>query len=129
MFLSDATVLMFTFTILLNFLYLYSPIESIETGILYKTCEECLKTACHIQKKRPCNTRLLADYKFICFECPPEFGNEQFYSEDDCLKGCTDPSYHCVCDFSCFMCVQKEGFDKANFTECNIDPNEEITCV
>jgi len=129
MFLSDAAVPVFTFTILLGFLYLYSPIESMETGTIYELCEDCLKSKCHTEHKRPCITRWLPDFNFTCFLCPPEFGNDQFYTEDDCLKGCTDPAYHCVCDYMCYMCVQKVGFDKANFTECNIDPNEKITCV
>ncbi|CAI6367880.1 unnamed protein product [Macrosiphum euphorbiae] len=99
--LSDAAVPVFTFTILLSFLYLYSPIESMETDS--RQGLPALRGLSEIEK------------------------NKQFYSQQDCLEGCTGEDYHCACDFSCYMCV-KEGFDKANFTDCNI-PNEVPTCV
>ncbi|NP_001288152.1 uncharacterized protein LOC103310587 [Acyrthosiphon pisum] len=128
MFLLDAAVPVIAFFLLFNFLYLYSPIESMESGWIFKTCDACLQSTCHTENKRPCYTRWNVDYNFTCFMCPPEFGNDQYFYEDECLKGCTDEKKHCVCDFWCYMCVAKEGFDKANFTQCIVDPNEEINC-
>ncbi|CAI6346725.1 unnamed protein product [Macrosiphum euphorbiae] len=123
-----AAVPLIGFFLLFDFLYLYSPIESMESGVIFKSCNACLISDCHVKDNRPCYTRWAADYNFTCFYCKPEFGNKQFFTEEDCLKGCTDESKHCVCDFYCYMCVAKEGFDKANFTGCLVDPNEQIDC-
>nr|AFK66767.1 hypothetical protein [Acyrthosiphon pisum] len=57
MFLSYAAVAVFSFAILLNLFYLYSPVESSATGLLYPLCEDCLKSDCHVKSKRPCETR------------------------------------------------------------------------
>ncbi|CAI6347186.1 unnamed protein product [Macrosiphum euphorbiae] len=72
MFLSNAALSVIAFFSLFNVLYLYSPIESGEVGRLYKTCDECLKSECHAENKRPCYTRWDNEYNFTCFLCPDE---------------------------------------------------------
>ncbi|CAI6347185.1 unnamed protein product [Macrosiphum euphorbiae] len=99
MFLSNAALSVIAFFSLFNVLYLYSPIESGEVGRLYKTCDECLKSECHAENKRPCYTRWDND-------------------EGECNKGCTDETMECACDSACYMWVPKEGFDKTNLTPC-----------
>ncbi|XP_060881534.1 uncharacterized protein LOC132953012 [Metopolophium dirhodum] len=130
MFLSYAAVAVFTFAILLNIFYLYSPVESAANGFMYELCEECLKSECHVNRKRPCLTIDHPQYKFTCYTCDPENLNPQFYSKLECLHGCTDPSKFCVCDGSCYMCVVKEGADLFNFMDCAVpDKEEQPTCV
>ncbi|CAI6363378.1 unnamed protein product [Macrosiphum euphorbiae] len=102
-----------------------------ESGVLFKTCNDCLISDCHVKDNRPCNDRFSDgdDYKFVCFHCKIEFGNKQFYTKDDCMKGCcTDESKICVCDSWCYMCVSNEGFDQTNYAKCVVDPNEQINC-
>ncbi|CAI6367573.1 unnamed protein product [Macrosiphum euphorbiae] len=131
MFLSYAAVAVFTFAILLNIFYLqYSPVESAATGGLYPLCEDCLKSECHVKHNRPCITRWDPQFNFTCYTCEPENGNEQFYSKDECDKGCTDPLKMCVCDISCFMCIVKEGTDLSKYKKCTVSkPEEKPTCV
>ncbi|NP_001156276.1 uncharacterized protein LOC100167919 precursor [Acyrthosiphon pisum] len=106
MFLSYATVAVFAYAILLNIFHLYSPVESAGVGEIYKLCEDCLVSECHASG-RPCITRY----------------------DNECTKGCEDKTMECVCDGSCYMCVQKDA-DKSQFLECMVPDNpEEPTCV
>ncbi|XP_060881430.1 uncharacterized protein LOC132952928 [Metopolophium dirhodum] len=130
MFLSYAAVAVFTFAILLNIFYLYSPVESAANGLIYELCEDCLKSECHVKSKRPCLTRFDPQYNFTCYTCDPEHGNQQFYSGNDCKKGCTDPSMMCICDGSCYMCIVIQGADLSHYANCTTpDELEEPTCV
>jgi len=130
MFLSYAVVAVFTLAILLNIFYLYSPVESAGTGVLFELCDDCLRSECHVNRKRPCITRYDPEYNFTCYTCDPENLNQQFYSRLECLQGCTDPSMFCVCDGSCYMCVAKQGADSFNFMDCTVPVKEEQpTCV
>ncbi|XP_003242391.1 uncharacterized protein LOC100575848 [Acyrthosiphon pisum] len=126
MFLSYATV---PFTILLNFFFLYSPIEMAINGMIYDTCQECLDDICHHDLCRPCISR--SDGGYFCFTCDPENGNQQFYSEDECNKGCTDKkNMSCVCTDACFVCIANEDIGNANLEKCNLLTKEElnVTC-
>ncbi|XP_060881540.1 uncharacterized protein LOC132953017 [Metopolophium dirhodum] len=128
MFPSYAAVAVFTFAILS--INLYSPVESAATGLLYGSCEDCLKSECHINRKRPCITRYDPQYNFTCFTCDLENGNLQFYSKDECKRCCTDPLKMCVCDRSCYMCIVKQGVDLNKYMNCSVPyEEEEPTCV
>ncbi|XP_029346708.1 uncharacterized protein LOC100569543 [Acyrthosiphon pisum] len=130
MFLSYAAVAVFAFAILLNVFYLYLPVESAGTGFMYPLCEDCLNSECHAKCQRPCITRWDPEYNFTCYTCDPQDGNQQFYSEDECKKGCTDPTKMCICDASCYMCIVKEGTDMSKYMNCTVPEQEEQpTCV
>nr|BAH70645.1 ACYPI008667 [Acyrthosiphon pisum] len=118
MFLSYATVAVFAYAILLNIFHLYSPVESAGVGEIYKLCEDCLVSECHASG-RPCITRYDSEYKFTCFICANDSDWDQFYCLDECTKGCEDKTMECVCDGSCYMCVQKDA-DKSQFLECMV---------
>jgi len=129
MFLSYATLPMFALVIQLNFFFLYSPIESAINGQIYDTCKKCLDDTCHKDSNRPCISR--SDGGYFCFTCDPENGDQQFYSEDECKKGCTDQNKTCVCTDACFVCIASERIKSANLEECNLLTKEElnVTCV
>ncbi|NP_001232943.1 uncharacterized protein LOC100574994 [Acyrthosiphon pisum] len=127
MFLSYATVAVFAYAILLNIFYLYSPVESGEIGGLYENCEKCKASDC-FANGRPCTDNDDCDYPYTCFTCEISDGWEQFYSKDECNKGCDAPSL-CICDRFCYMCVP-EDTDTTRFSVCYIPDNpEEQTCV
>ncbi|CAI6367590.1 unnamed protein product [Macrosiphum euphorbiae] len=104
MFLSYATVPMFAFMVLLNFFFLYSPVESVMNGRLYDTCQKCLDDTCHKKFHRPC---LFKNGAYFCFTCNPENGNQKFYTLTECQGQCTDPRRTCVCADACYMCAPK----------------------
>jgi len=115
MFLSYAVVPVFVFTVLLNFFYLYAPIDSVQCGQNYTTCEECLNSTCYTQMNRTC-TLNMDNCTYQCFTCDPDpSGNEQFYSEAECTAGCTDATKQCVCDGACYACLPTEGLDLSMF--------------
>ncbi|CAI6368358.1 unnamed protein product [Macrosiphum euphorbiae] len=127
---SYSAVAVFAFAILLNIFYLYSPAESSEDGWLFPTCELCLKSDCHVKRKRPCFTTFDVDFNFTCFTCDPENLNPQFYSYLECLQGCTDMLKTCVCSGACYMCVIKEGSELFDFKDCTVSVKEKKpTCV
>ncbi|CAI6369591.1 unnamed protein product [Macrosiphum euphorbiae] len=122
MFLSYAAVEVFTFAILLNIFYLYSPVESDATGLIYQGCEDCLQSECHVKRNRPCSKRVDPEYKFVlvtCHTCDPANGNEQFYSKDECNKVCP-PLKMCACDGLCYMCIIEECTDLTTFRNCTV---------
>jgi len=129
MFLSYATVPMFAFMVLLNFFFLYSPIESAIKGMIYDTCQSCLADKCHKNANRPCILR--SDGGYFCFTCDTENGNQQFYSKDECKNGCPDPKRSCICTDACFVCIANEDIEFANLEKCNLLTKEELnlTCV
>jgi len=130
MFLSYAAVTVSIFAILLNILCLYSPVESSANGLIFELCEDCLQSDCHANSGRPCITRYDPQYNFTCYTCDIQGGNQQFYSEEECKQGCTDPLKMCVCDGSCYMCVVRQGVDLSKYKKCTISgEEEEPTCV
>ncbi|CAI6368717.1 unnamed protein product [Macrosiphum euphorbiae] len=120
MFLSYATVPMFAFMILLNFFSLYSPIESAaKNGKYYHTCQDCLDDTCHSQFNRPCIFRNKA---FYCVTCNSVHGNQQYYSEIECVLDCMDPGKSCVCNDECYVCVPNGAMSYSGTCE---DPTTE----
>ncbi|CAI6369517.1 unnamed protein product [Macrosiphum euphorbiae] len=113
---------------MLVFAILYSPVESVGTGLSYELCEDCVKSACYLDRKTPCIWlgTYDVDYNFTCYMCDCENGNQQFYSEDECKKGCTDPSKMCICDAPCYMFnIVKQGADLFNFMDCTLPEKKE----
>ncbi|CAI6368062.1 unnamed protein product [Macrosiphum euphorbiae] len=129
MFLSYSAVPLFAFTILLNFFFLYSPIESAINGMIYDTCQDCLASPCHANANRPCISR--SDGGYFCFTCDTENGNQQFYSEDECKKGCLDPKWSCNCNDACFVCIANDAIKNASLANCDLPTKEDldVTCV
>ncbi|XP_060879423.1 uncharacterized protein LOC132951623 [Metopolophium dirhodum] len=129
MFPSYATVPVFAFVILLNFFFLNSPIESVEIGVLYTTCQDCLAGKCHNDRNRPCMT--LHDGSYLCFTCDIELGDQQYYTLDECKTGCTDPKRVCICTSMCFVCIRKLVLENGGYLEdCDLPTEQElnITC-
>ncbi|XP_060881103.1 uncharacterized protein LOC132952721 [Metopolophium dirhodum] len=115
MFLSYAVVPVLVFTVLLNFFYLYAPIDSLQCGQNYTCCEECLNSTCHTQMNRTCTINP-DNSTYSCFTCDPDpSGNPQYYSEAECKATCTDPAKMCICDGACWSCMVTEGTDLAKF--------------
>ncbi|XP_016660028.1 uncharacterized protein LOC100570128 [Acyrthosiphon pisum] len=129
MFLSYGTVAMFAFTILLNFFFLNSPVKSLETGTIYFACQDCLNDACHKDRNRPCMTRY--DGTFLCFTCEIDYGNNQYYTFDECKTGCTNSTKICICTGMCFVCIAREFLENGGYLEeCDLRTEQErtITC-
>lgn len=130
MILPYAAVVVFTFTVTFNLLNLYPLVEAVFYNIIYSTCQQCLESACHLMAKRPCITRYWEGYNFICYTCDTnDDGVQQYYTEDECKASCTDTAKMCVCDFECYICIDKEVGCLKNWTRCNHYPVEEPTCV
>ncbi|XP_060860155.1 uncharacterized protein LOC132937350 [Metopolophium dirhodum] len=125
MFLSYATVPMFAFMILLNFFFMYSPIESAMNGKIYDTCQKCLADTCHKKLNRPC---IFRNGGYFCFTCDPENGNQKFYSEAECKSVCKGFSKTCVCADACYVCIAK-GIEKTNLGKCNMPTIDELDVV
>lgn len=104
MILSYSTVPIFTFTILLIFVLLYSPVELIIDGAFYDNCELCLKDYCHAEFNRTC---MIRGDKFFCFLCIEENGYKQFYTKEDCCENCKGKNMTCRCNDVCYICIEK----------------------
>lgn len=116
MFLSYAVVPVLVFTVLLNFFYLYAPIDSLMCGQNFTCCEECLNSTCHTQKNRTCTINP-DNSTYSCFTCDPDpSGEVQYYSEAECQATCTDSTKKCVCDGACWSCMVTEGADLTKYT-------------
>jgi len=129
MFLSYATVPMFAFTILLNFFFLNSPIISMEVGMLFEKCEDCLADTCHKDKKRPCIS--MSTGRYLCFTCEAEFGDDQYYTFEECKTGCTNKNKTCACESMCIVCISKSWLESGGSLEPCYFPSERelnITC-
>nr|AFK66764.1 hypothetical protein [Acyrthosiphon pisum] len=112
---------MFAFMILLNFFFLYSPIESAMNGETYDTCQKCLADTCHKQYYRPC---IFRNGGFFCFTCHSN-NRSKFYTEAGCQKICTDPGRLCVCVDACYECVTKGV--RTNPESCKEPTNDELS--
>ncbi|CAI6369105.1 unnamed protein product [Macrosiphum euphorbiae] len=129
MFLSYATVPMFVFTIMLNFFFLNSPIKSTEVGMLFEKCSDCLADSCHKDKHRPCMK--MRSGSFLCFRCEIEFGDDQYYTFDECKTGCTNSNKTCACESMCYVCISKAWLEEGGTLQPCYFPTEEernITC-
>ncbi|XP_060873287.1 uncharacterized protein LOC132947104 [Metopolophium dirhodum] len=130
MILPYAALVVFAFTVTFDSLNLYSLVVTAFDNIIFETCQQCLESDCHLKDKRPCITRYWEKFNFTCYTCyTNDDGVRQYYSEDECNTACTDPAKKCVCDFECYICIDKELGNLKNWTRCNHYRVEEPTCV
>jgi len=129
MFLSYAVVPVFVFTILLNFIYVYSdgsnemdapPMASEDPPAApaitnFTTCDECMKSDCHAVSKAPCIPNNGTSTTFQCHMCTNDTdGNPHFYDEATCKSKCTTDGKTCVCQGGCYSCLLQTDDPDAN---------------
>ncbi|KAL5232869.1 hypothetical protein ACI65C_000279 [Semiaphis heraclei] len=134
MFLSKAVVSVFVFTILLNFIYVYSAEETTTAGAPpttpeaksknFTTCEQCLNSKC-LDSEGVCVPNEDPQSTFQCLECKTDAdNNRQFFTEELCKKGCPDVQVtkSCICKGPCYSCVVTADYPNPNPSDCNYLP-------
>ncbi|XP_026814395.1 uncharacterized protein LOC113554652 [Rhopalosiphum maidis] len=127
--LSHSVISVFTLTVLLNVFYIV-PTQSLHSSSAFKTCQECIASACHKDSDLPC-VPCDDGVSTLCIRCDKKTmdGDQQFYSQQDCEKSCADKA-KCTCDGSCYVCVEKgnapsmtcDELSKAYDESCNLIP-------
>ncbi|KAL5232870.1 hypothetical protein ACI65C_000280 [Semiaphis heraclei] len=130
MFLSNAVVPVFVFTILLNFIYVYyaqetgtPPTTPDAENKNFTKCEECVASNCYTVSKGVCIPSDENDPKsaFQCVECTKDANNNtQSSTEELCKAGCTDTDKSCICLGYCYSCVLTANYPNPNPSDCKL---------
>ncbi|CAH1733431.1 unnamed protein product [Aphis gossypii] len=119
MFLLYTTVpAVFAFALLLNFFFMYSPVNSDKSNadcpkneFYFKSCNECMISPCYTDLKRPCYIVDGGDTGVMCYNCAGvDDGDEMFNELEKCRKSCNQhKSKYCTCIGGCYWCIEAAG--------------------